>query len=291
MINKKSDPENYKKYLMQLHLSVFLFGMSGLFGKLVLMPALVIVWGRVFFSSIFLSGVLKSKNSFEIIKGKTLLVFIVLGSILTLHWFSFFKSIQNSTVAIGLITFSTFPFFVTIIEPYFFGEKFEIQNLFLSIITLLGVTLIVPEFNLSNKITQGVLWGLLSGFTYALLSIGNRKYVQKFNSLTISFYEQFVSTIILFPFMFKYFSDFTIKNILLLVLLGVVFTAVSHSLFINSLKNIKAQTASIVSTLEPVYGIVFASIFLGENINLKTLIGGVLILSSVLYKTIKSYKK
>ncbi|MGM0380274.1 MAG: DMT family transporter [Bacillota bacterium] len=291
MINKNDNLEDKTKYLAQLHFSVFLFGLSGLFGKLIILPALVIVWGRVFFSSTFLFGILKYKNKFEIIKSKALLIFIILGSILTLHWFSFFKSIQISTVAIGLITFSTFPFFVTIIEPYFFNEKFEVKNLILSIITLIGVFLIVPEFNLRNQITQGILWGLLSGFTYALLSIGNRKYVQKFSSLTISFYEQIVSTIILFPFIIKYLSDFTVKNISLLVLLGVVFTAISHSLFINSMKKIKAQTASIVSTLEPVYGIIFATIFLNEIININTLIGGILILSSVLYKTINSYYK
>ncbi|HEX3047960.1 MAG TPA: EamA family transporter, partial [Bacillota bacterium] len=60
------------------------------------------------------------------------------------------------------------------------------------------------------------------------------------------------------------------------------------SLFINGLSNVKAQTASIIASLEPVYGIIFAMILLREIPTLRVALGGVIILGSSLYATVKS---
>jgi len=76
----------------------------------------------------------------------------------------------------------------------------------------------------------------------------------------------------------------------MLLLLGVVFTAVSHTLFIDGLKKVKAQTASIVASLEPVYGIVLGIVFFVEIPDLRTIIGGFVIISAVVYNSI-SIKK
>ena len=77
-------------------------------------------------------------------------------------------------------------------------------------------------------------------------------------------------------------------DILLLIILGIVFTAISHTLFINGLKNIKAQTAGIISSLEPVYGIIFALFIIGEVPTLREVLGGIIILGTAFYSTIKS---
>ena len=92
----------------------------------------------------------------------------------------------------------------------------------------------------------------------------NRKYVKEYSSSVIAFYEHFVATIVLMPFLFLQKPIFHLRDILLLLVLGTVFTGISHSLFINGLKNIKTQTAGIISSLEPVYGIIFAIFLLRE---------------------------
>jgi len=81
---------------------------------------------------------------------------------------------------------------------------------------------------------------------------------------------------------------FHIRDILLLIILGTVFTGISHSLFINGLKNIKTQTAGVISSLEPVYGIFFAAFLLKEIPTLREILGGIIILGTVFYSTIKS---
>lgn len=193
-----------------------------------------------------------------------------------------------STVAIGLLTFSTFPVFVTFLEPYFFKEKIKLSDIVIAIVTFLGVLLVIPKLELGNNLTQGVVWGVISGFTYAILSMLNRKYVKEYSSSVIAFYEQFVATIVLIPFLFLQKPTFYLGDILLLIILGMIFTGISHLLFINGLKNIKTQTAGIISSLEPVYGILFAVFLLREIPTLREILGGIIILGTVLYSTIKS---
>ena len=275
--------------LTQIHLAVFLFGISGLFGKLLSLSPMIIVLGRVFFSSVFLLVVMFFlKKEIKLKHKKDYFYFVMMGLILAIHWSAFFKSIQVATVAIGLLIFSTFPVFVTFLEPYFFKEKIKIQDIVIAIITLLGVLLVVPKFQIGNNLTEGVLWGILSSFTYAILSMLNRKYVKEYSSVVIAFYEQFIATFVLIPFLFLIKPTFKSMDIVLLILLGVVFTAISHSLFINGLKNVKTQTAGIISSLEPVYGIIFALLIIGEVPTLREVLGGIIILGTAFYTTIKS---
>ena len=277
------------KSLMEIHVAVLLFGISGLFGKLLSLSPMMIVLGRVFFSSVFLLIImLYLKKDIRLKEQKHYFYFVLMGVILAIHWSTFFKSIQVSTVAIGLLTFSTFPVFVTFFEPYFFKEKIKLSDVFIAIVTFLGVVLVIPKFELGNSLTEGVLWGIVSSFTYAILSMLNRKYVKEYSSTVIAFYEQFVATIVLIPFLFLQKPIFQPKDILLLILLGTVFTGISHSLFINGLKNIKTQVAGIISSLEPVYGIILAVFLLREIPTLREILGGVIILGTVFYSTIKS---
>ena len=277
------------KSLMEIHVAVLLFGISGLFGKLLSLPSMMIVLGRVFFSSVFLLIImLYLKKDIKLKEQKHYFYFVLMGVILAIHWSTFFKSIQVSTVAIGLLTFSTFPVFVTFFEPYFFKEKIKLSDVFIAIVTFLGVVLVIPKFELGNNLTEGALWGIVSSFTYAILSMLNRKYVKEYSSTVIAFYEQFVATIVLIPFLFLQKPIFQPKDILLLILLGTVFTGISHSLFINGLKNIKTQVAGIISSLEPVYGIILAVFLLREIPTLREILGGSIILGTVFYSTIKS---
>lgn len=274
---------------MEIHIAVFLFGLSGLFGKLISLPPIIIVFGRVFFSSIFLLIImLYFKKGIKLKQQKDYFYFVIMGVILAIHWSTFFQSIQVSTVAIGLLTFSTFPVFVTFLEPYFFKEKIKLSDVVIAMITFLGVVFVIPKFQLGNNLTQGVLWGILSGFTYAILSMLNRKYIKEYSSSVIAFYEQLIATIVLIPFLFLQKPVFQPKDVFLLVLLGIVFTGISHSLFISGLKNIKTQIAGIISSLEPVYGIIFAAFLLREIPTLREMLGGIIILCTVFYSTIKS---
>lgn len=275
------------KSLLKIHTAVLLFGLSGLFGKLIVLPAMIIVLGRVVFASGFLFLLLLYlKKSMRLDQPRDYGYMVIMGLLLAIHWSTFFLSIQVSTVAIGLLTFSTFPVFVTFLEPYFFQEKLVAADIAAAIVAFIGVVLVIPEFTLSNHFTQGGLWGVASGFTYALLSLLNRKYAGQYSGTVIAFYEQCMAAVWLLPFLFWHKPAVTSADIVLLVILGIVFTGIAHSLFINGLQNIKTRIAGIISCAEPVYGIVFATLLLQEIPTVRELAGGGIILGTVLYSTI-----
>jgi len=285
---------NNRVSLFEIHSAVLLFGAAGLFGKWLLISPFIIVLGRVFFASLSLSVIIGISGKKKLLlPGNDYFYFVLLGFILAIHWVSFFQSIQVSTVAIGLLSFSTYPVFTTFLEPVFTRQRIIPLNVFLSLFCLLGVFLIVPKFDVQNSTYVGVLWGVFSGFTFSLLTIINRKLAQKHSSLIIAFNQNFFSTLFLVPVLLFIKPGLTLRNLWLLIILGVVCTALSHTLFIKGMKNVKAQTASLIHTLEPVYGIIFAFLFLKEVPSSRTLLGGAVILlgqALILFRFIKRKK-
>lgn len=270
-----------KRSLAEIHVAVVLFGIAGLFGKWIALAPSIIVLGRVFFASITLALILLIlKQTILFPKKSTYFLLVSLGFLLAVHWTVFFKSIQISTVAVGLLSYSSFPIFTAFLEPLFFKEKIQIKNLLYAGGCVFGIFLIIPKFDLSDAIFQGVLWGVAAGFTFSLLTIFNRKLSKQYSSLVIAFYQDFFATLFLLPFFFILRPTLDLKNIILLCILGIFCTAGSHTLFIKGMKYIRAQTAAIISSLEPVYGIVIAFFFLNEIPTLRTILGGVIILSA-----------
>ncbi|MCP4687092.1 MAG: DMT family transporter [Desulfobacterales bacterium] len=275
----------YRAYL-EIHIAVLLFGVSGLFGKFLEASPGVIVFGRTLFASMALVLVLAMrKESARIKSPRDLLGFLLMGAILAAHWVTFFHAIQISTVAVGLLTYSSFPIFVTFLEPFFFNERVALFDVAISVVVFIGLILVIPEFDLSNNITQGALWGTVSGLTFAVLSILNRKFVATYSALTIALYQDAVACLILLPFVGGAALAANGMEWVKLILLGVVFTALAHTLFIRGLVRVKAQLASVIACMEPVYGILLALVVLREIPSAREIAGGVVIIGAIVYAT------
>lgn len=270
--------ESKLKSLWSIHIAVLLFGFAGLFGKWVDLPAALIVFGRVFFAAIFLFlYLLIAKKSFRLNAISDFLTLFLAGALLAFHWFTFFYSIQISSVAIGILGVSTFSIFSALLESFFFKEKFSYSNLIPAFLSVIGIYIILPEFSFENQITQGLFWAILSGLAFALISFLNRKQVSRYNGSTVAFYQDVSATMVLIPVLFFVEFSPTILAVGQLILLGGVFTAIAHTLFINGLSSIKVHKASVIANLEPVYGIVFAFFLLSEHPQWNILLGGAII--------------
>ena len=280
---------SHRRSLGEIHAAVFLFGLAGLFGKWLFISPVLIVLGRVFFASLTLALILWiSGESIKITPSKTYVFLFWLGFLLAVHWITFFQSIQVSTVAIGLLSFSCYPILTAFFEPLFFKERLIKINIFFAFLCLLGIFLIIPRFQLENSTYRGVLWGILSGILFAVLTLFNRKLSQEYSSLVIAFFQDFFAALLLIPFLFILSFRPAIKDIILLGLLGVFCTAGAHTLFIKGMKHIKAQTASIIHSLEPVYGIILAYFLLQERPSLRTIVGGIIVLAAAVAATLSS---
>lgn len=281
-----------KKSLLSVHIAVLLFGASGIFIKLIPMSALLITLARALFSALALYIYCHFRQySLRLNRLSDYFFNVLAGIFLTIHWFFFILSIQVSTVSIGTITFATYPLFVIFIEPYVFKEKFQFKNLISVFMIGIGVAFLIPAFQLDNATTLGIIYGLISSLSYAILSIINRKLATSYNSVVVTLYEQTVSACIMtliISIINPVLGMGSFTQFIGLVIYGIVFTALAHSLYIYGLKNVKAQTASIISVLEPVYSILLAMIFLHERLAYQEILGTFFIFLAVIIGTMKS---
>ena len=269
--------------ILTVNLAVFFFGMAGLFARWIHLPAIVITFGRVVFSAGALGlFMLIRRESIRVADTKDRGLLILSGITLALHWWSFLSSIQRSTVAVGTITFSSFPLFVTFLEPLFFHKKLTLRGVLTAFIILAGVFVTVPEFSLKNQYVTGIFSGLVSAFSYAVLTVMNKRFSVRYSGTLTAFYEQAAAALVLIPFVLGMKIQLSFADLGLLVCLGVVMTAVAHTLFISSLKWIPAYLAGICSAMETVYSIFFAWLFLKEIPSGREIIGGLIIITAVM---------
>ena len=271
--------------LLSVHLAVAFFGLAGVLGKLTGLPAPLIVLGRVVYGGCALALVAHARGvSLRPKRLRDSVLLVAQGGVLALHWTAFFQSINVSNVAIGLLSFSSFPLFTAAIEPLALRQRPSRMQIVAAGIVLLGVYLLVPSLSLQSSDTVGVLWGLLAGATFAVLSVMNRLLGRAYPSITISLYQDGTAALALLPVLLVAHPAmlFTWRTQLLLAVLGLGCTALAHTLFIEGLRSVTAQLASLIASLEPVWGILFALILLHEMPAGRTLLGGAIILLATL---------
>lgn len=274
------------KNLLEIHAAVMLFGLSGLFGRFLNLPAVFIVLGRVFFASVTMFAVFRiRKVKMGLRSGRDALLLLVAGAVLAFHWSAFYQTVKVSTVAIAVMTFSAFPIFLTFAEPALFKEKLKQRDLFFALLMLFGVYLIIPEFRVGNRTTLGIIWGMGSSLSYAVLSLMNRKLAENYRGGLVAFYEQTAAMVVLLPVLLFSRPAVSGFDLALLAVLGVVFTGVAHSLYISGMKTIRAQTAGMIAGLESVYGIAAAALILSEYPLPKEVAGGAVILGAAFLST------
>ncbi len=178
-------------------------------------------------------------------------------------------------------------------EPVFFKEPLKKRDIATAITVFAGILLVIPDVDFSNNITLGGFYGVLSGLTFAVLALVNRKNAMVSDPIAVAFYQNlFAALFLILPILVSpvlVFPGLAIKprapdlsDLPLLILLGVVFTAMAHTFFIQSLTKIRAQTASVIAGLEPVYGIIFAFFLLNEVPGVRTLAGGLVIIGATI---------
>ncbi|HZZ73082.1 MAG TPA: DMT family transporter [Pirellulales bacterium] len=275
--------------LLEVHAAVALFGLTALFGKFLLLAPFTIVLGRTATAAVALGAYLLLWRRRELgWRWRAVPLLLVSGLLLGLHWATFFQAVQVSTVAIALLTYSSFPLFVALLEPLLYRERFRAFDLATALLVLGGLALIVPRFDTANSVTQGAGWGVLSGLLFAALSLLNRTLIQTHAAALLSFVQITVAAVVCLPLGIWFAGETfpSARDCGLLVVLGVVCTALPHTLFNMALAHIRAGTAAVIVTLESVYGIVFAYALLQERPAPRTLLGGAVLLFAVLLATL-----
>ena len=273
--------------MASVHAATLAFGLAGLFGKFLEHSPVLITQGRTAIAALALAIVLGIQRKRLQLSGHEWFWLAVTGAILATHWVTFFHAVQVSTVAIGVLSYSSYPLFTTMIEPWVFRERLRPLHLGLALAVMVGIALIAtsksgnPTNPDTSNVLLGVGWGLVSGFTFALLTILNRLHVQTHSPLLIGCAQNGFAALALLPFSVGLSWNLNEHDWSLLLALGLICTAAGHALLIHGLQRVRAQLASLIlAGMESVYAILFAMLLLSEIPSLQTVLGGIFIIGT-----------
>ena len=280
--------------LLYLHSAVLLFGGTALFSKLIGLPALDITVYRTAVAGIVLFIVLSlQKQKIRLASAKDYKIALLLGIVVGIHWVTYFAGMQMAGVTIGIIAFFTYPVITVFLEPLLtrflsksnISSKPKRKDILIAFIVMVGIYLLIPEISLGNQVTLGIATGVLSAFFFALRNILHKNYFSHYSGPHTMLYQTLVASLMLCLFVEVPPMDVTHNDWLLILLVGVIFTAMPHSLFASSLRHLSATTAGLISCLQPLYGSVLAFLLLSERVNIWAIIGGLLVISAALFET------
>ena len=279
-----------------LHILVIIYGFTPILGKLISIHALPLVWWRLVISTLVLLAYFKFKKFNLSLNPKTVLLITLTGFIVGLHWSAFYQSIKASNINTAMCGFATITLFTALLEPFFFKRRISILEMFLGLSTLVGLFII--SYN-SNVKMEGIYYGMFAAFTAALFMNINVKFARKHHAYSITIYE-FIGAFICVTLISLVLSQTpwtqltSATDISWLLILSIVCTVFPFIEATKIGKHINPFTIVLVNNLEPVYGIVLASLIFGstEAMNLQFYIGAAIIIAGVfLYPLFKRNRR
>jgi drug/metabolite transporter (DMT)-like permease len=274
------------KDLLKLHITVFIWGFTAILGQLISKSALILVWYRVLIASISLLLFLGIKKTAFKISWKKGIRYLGIGSLVSLHWVFFYESIKVSKISVALVALSSITLFTGILDPLFNHRKPSWLDIAVGLLIMSGILLI---FKFESQYSLGTLLGIIAGLLASLFTIFNSWEAKNSDTVLTSFYELSGGFVFLSLFLFlnKNLNLDSLKlypsDIIYLLLLGIICTALAYVMAFAVMKTISPFTVNLVTSLEPVYGIILALIIFGktEALNSGFYIGALIILGAV----------
>ena len=276
---------------LKLHFIVFLWGFSAILGKLVMVPAVELVFLRSVFAAAGMAIVVWFyKGNFRVGSGD-LIKLLLIGCIVAVHWMAFFGSARVANVSVSLVGFATNSLWAALLEPWFNKTRLKKYELVLGLIVIIGLYII---FSFDFQYKLGLLLGVLAGFTSALFSVFNSKLVKTVSARTITFYEMIGVFIALALYILVHNQisiperQFSLTpsrmDLFYIAVLAGACSVYAYTVAVELMKRISVFMIQLTLNLEPVYGIIMAVMIFEqqEKMNLNFYAGTIIILGAVL---------
>jgi DME family drug/metabolite transporter len=206
----------------------------------------------------------------------------VVGAVLAAHWYLFFETIKLASVAVAVLTVYTAPIFLAFLAPLFLPEARSRVALVALVPAAAGLVLIaLAGEGGAHARPLGIATGLAAAVTYAVLVIVTKRLTVRVEPATIAFWSYGIAALTLAPFLLG--AERVLpegRELLWVLLLGVLFTGVSGVLYISLLRKVTAQAVGILAFLEPVSAALLAWAILDERLSAAVLVGGALVLAA-----------
>ena len=276
--------------LVQLSLSMFIFGTIGIFVRHIPFPSSVIALARGGIGMLFLLLVVflsKQTLSASDIR-RNLLPLCLSGFFLGFNWILLFEAYRYTTVATATLCYYLAPVFVILVSPLILKEKLTAKKLICVAVALLGMVFVsgVLETGLpSAGEGKGILFGIAAAAFYASVVLCN-KHIHDISSYDMTIMQLGIATVVLLPYTLLTESvgdlQFTAGALGMLLFVAIVHTGVAYALYFSSMQGLSSHTIAIFSYVDPIVAIMLSALLLQEPMGISGIIGAVLILGSTL---------
>jgi drug/metabolite transporter (DMT)-like permease len=269
----------HRAALTVAHIAAVLFGLTGIFGALIKGDAAFVTFGRAAFAVVALAlfAATQKRPLLRSLNRQGLRILALTGLLLTAHWVTFFVAVKTGGVAVATLGFASFPLFIALLDILVFSERIGMYEGALLTLVTIGLVLITPSFDFGDRGTIGLLWGLASGLSFAVLAMANRRGARGMDAMQVAFWQNVVVALLVAPFAVGNLGKATSMDWFYLSLLGVFCTGLSQYLFVKSLGGLSARSAGVIIALEPVYAIACAWWLFSEQPSLRMFAGTALI--------------
>ena len=252
-----------------------LWSTAGIFIKVIPWNPLVIAGLRSLISAlVFLVYMRSIKSGFVINKYSVLSGFFLSGT------FIFFIAANKLTTSANAIVLQyTAPMFIIILSALIFHQKFRLGDVVAVVVTTLGISMLFLD-RLSSGNLLGNIVAIIAGLFFASMFITTSRADEKSRISGILLGHLFTA-IIGIPFVFVYPTPISSVAILSIVALGIFQLGIPYILYGLAIKHCSPLACSLISAIEPLLNPIWVFIFIGEMPGFYAMIGGAVVISSV----------
>ena len=276
--------------------SMSIFGTVGIFVRFIPMSSAGIAFCRgvlgCLFLLIFITATGK-KLSLPDIK-KNFWTLFISGAFIGINWILLFEAYRYTTVAIATICYYLSPAFVTLASPLV-GEKLSVKKLGCIGVALLGMVFVSGVLQGGQKSSPlGIVLGVGAAVFYASIILLN-KTLGPISAYDKTMCQLATASLVIVPYLLLIdglsFAEMDLLGWIMLLIVGIVHTGITYTLYFGAIKDVNAQTAAILSYIDPVLSILLSALILRERLDIFSIIGAVMILGSSLYSELPGRKK
>ena len=271
----------------QLILSMLIFGTIGLFRRAIPYPSSVVALVRSVIGALFLLLVraVKREPIDRAAVKQNLPKLLLLGAMLGTNWIFLFEAYNHTSVAAATMCYYMAPVFIILLSVPVFGEKLTPRKGICAAVAVFGMVLVSDVLTSGLHGAKGLLFGLIAAVLYALIVIVNRT-LKDISAEDRTIMQFVASSLVMLPYVLltENLSSLepTPKVLLLLVIVGVVHTGIAYVLYFGSIAHVSAQTAALLSYIDPIVAVLLSLTVLREPMSPTALLGAVLVIGAMI---------
>ncbi len=265
-------------------LAIFLWSSLGLVFRLADVPVHVFLFYSLLIA-VFLQSLIAWKKGYfpELKNRKKLMIPVLLGLVGLANSLAFFYAFRTTTISNAVLTHYTAPVIVALLAALFLKEKITGMLIAAILLSSLGLWIMLDGFSIRQEDMVGMLSGLASGFSYAVLIIIARMHAKEYRPFMLTYVVNITIVLCVAPFV----REFPVHALWAFFVMGTVHSIIAPVLYYRGIRDVSASRTAVLGYLEPVCAILLSVVFLREVPGPNSLLGGMLILCSG-YLTIRS---